>query len=52
MMYIVLAQWLRYARETLHTSVTDPVAASMNFLNEVAGRFPDGDFPGRGPAIR
>jgi (S)-3,5-dihydroxyphenylglycine transaminase len=25
----------------LHTSVTDPVAASMNFLNEVAGRFPD-----------
>jgi len=29
------------AREALHTSVTDPVAASMNFLNEVAGRFPD-----------
>jgi (S)-3,5-dihydroxyphenylglycine transaminase len=28
------------ARETLHTSATDPVAASMNFLNEVAGRFP------------
>jgi (S)-3,5-dihydroxyphenylglycine transaminase len=28
------------ARETLHTSVTDPVAASMNFLNEVASRFP------------
>ena len=28
------------ARNTLHTSVTDPVAASMNFLNEVAGRFP------------
>jgi (S)-3,5-dihydroxyphenylglycine transaminase len=27
-------------RESLHTSVTDPVAASMNFLNEVAGRFP------------
>lgn len=27
-------------REALHTSVTDPVAASMNFLNEVAGRFP------------
>jgi len=27
-------------RETLHTSVTDPVAASMNFLNEVASRFP------------
>src|SRR5690349_20325832 len=29
------------AREALHTSVTDPVAASMNFLNEIAGRFPD-----------
>jgi (S)-3,5-dihydroxyphenylglycine transaminase len=29
------------AREALHTSVTDPVSASMNFLNEVAGRFPD-----------
>jgi len=28
------------ARDTLHTSVTDPVAASMNFLNEVASRFP------------
>jgi (S)-3,5-dihydroxyphenylglycine transaminase len=28
-------------REALHTSVTDPVAASMNFLNEIAGRFPD-----------
>src|SRR5580692_9258248 len=28
------------ARDTLHTSVTDPVAASMNFLNEIAGRFP------------
>jgi len=28
------------AREALHTSVTDPVAASMNFLNEVASRFP------------
>jgi (S)-3,5-dihydroxyphenylglycine transaminase len=27
-------------REALHTSVTDPVAASMNFLNEIAGRFP------------
>jgi (S)-3,5-dihydroxyphenylglycine transaminase len=27
-------------RESLHTSVTDPVAASMNFLNEVASRFP------------
>jgi (S)-3,5-dihydroxyphenylglycine transaminase len=28
------------AREALHPSVTDPVAASMNFLNEVASRFP------------
>ena len=28
------------ARESLHISVTDPVAASMNFLNEVASRFP------------
>jgi (S)-3,5-dihydroxyphenylglycine transaminase len=28
-------------REDLHPSVTDPVSASMNFLNEVAGRFPD-----------
>ena len=28
------------ARNTLHTSVTDPVAASMNFLNEIAERFP------------
>src|ERR1700678_1774666 len=27
-------------REAWHTSVTDPVSASMNFLNEVAGRFP------------
>src|SRR5690349_6815755 len=27
-------------REALHTSVTDPVAASMNFLNEIASRFP------------
>src|SRR5580692_8621148 len=27
-------------REALHTSATDPVAASMNFLNEVASRFP------------
>jgi (S)-3,5-dihydroxyphenylglycine transaminase len=29
------------ARESLHNSVTDPVSASMNFLNEIAGRFPD-----------
>ncbi|MDI1463932.1 PLP-dependent aminotransferase family protein [Catellatospora sp. KI3] len=28
-------------RQRLHVSVTDPVAASMNFLNEVAGRYPD-----------
>jgi (S)-3,5-dihydroxyphenylglycine transaminase len=28
------------ARESLHTSVTDPVSGSMNFLNEVASRFP------------
>ncbi|GAB3825429.1 PLP-dependent aminotransferase family protein [Dactylosporangium cerinum] len=25
----------------MHVSVSDPVSASMNFLNEVAGRFPD-----------
>ncbi|MET7396073.1 PLP-dependent aminotransferase family protein [Dactylosporangium sp. NPDC005572] len=29
------------ARDSLHVSVVDPVSASMNFLNEVAGRFPD-----------
>ncbi len=28
-------------KDTLHRSVSDPVSASMNFLNEVAGRFPD-----------
>lgn len=28
-------------KESLHASVADPVAASMNFLNEIAGRFPD-----------
>ena len=28
-------------REELHVSVTDPVSASMNFLNEIAERFPD-----------
>ena len=27
-------------RESLHASVTDPASASMNFLNEVASRFP------------
>ncbi|MET7426437.1 PLP-dependent aminotransferase family protein [Dactylosporangium sp. NPDC005555] len=29
------------SREALHVSVSDPVSASMNFLNEVASRFPD-----------
>ncbi|WP_432840557.1 PLP-dependent aminotransferase family protein [Dactylosporangium sp. CA-092794] len=29
------------SRGELHVSVVDPVSASMNFLNEVAGRFPD-----------
>jgi (S)-3,5-dihydroxyphenylglycine transaminase len=29
------------AREELHASVHDPEATSMNFLNEVAARFPD-----------
>jgi (S)-3,5-dihydroxyphenylglycine transaminase len=29
------------AKEDLHVSVGDPVAAAMNFLNEVAGRYPD-----------
>jgi (S)-3,5-dihydroxyphenylglycine transaminase len=29
------------AREELHGSVSDPASASMNFLNEVAARFPD-----------
>lgn len=29
------------ARESLHVSVWDPVATSMNFLNEVAGRYPE-----------
>lgn len=28
-------------REALHASVADPVSSSMNFLNEIAGRFPD-----------
>src|SRR5258708_6121747 len=31
---------VQLAREALHESVTDPVAASMNFLNEISGRFP------------
>lgn len=29
------------ARDALHASVADPVSTSMNFLNEVAIRFPD-----------
>ncbi|HJP80539.1 MAG TPA: PLP-dependent aminotransferase family protein [Pseudonocardiaceae bacterium] len=29
------------SRADLHVSVSDPVATSMNFLNEVAGRYPD-----------
>ena len=29
------------AREELHSSLSDPASASMNFLNEVAARFPD-----------
>ncbi|WP_426511620.1 PLP-dependent aminotransferase family protein [Dactylosporangium sp. McL0621] len=29
------------SREQLHTSVIDPVSASMNFLNEIAGRYPE-----------
>ena len=29
------------SRAALHVSVSDPVATSMNFLNEIAGRFPD-----------
>lgn len=28
-------------KHDLHVSVSDPVATSMNFLNEVAGRYPD-----------
>ncbi|MEY9863856.1 (S)-3,5-dihydroxyphenylglycine transaminase [Catenulispora sp. GAS73] len=32
---------MRWRREELHVAVRDPAAASMNFLNEVAARFPD-----------
>ncbi|MEV6525672.1 PLP-dependent aminotransferase family protein [Longispora sp. NPDC051575] len=32
---------MELSREALHVSISDPVSASMNFLNEVAGRFPD-----------
>jgi (S)-3,5-dihydroxyphenylglycine transaminase len=35
---VVTTEW---RREDLHVSVSDPAAASMNFLNEVAARFPD-----------
>jgi len=28
-------------KDSLHRSVTDPASTSMNFLNEVANRFPD-----------
>ncbi len=31
---------MELARDALHVSVSDPVARSMNFLNEIAGRFP------------
>jgi (S)-3,5-dihydroxyphenylglycine transaminase len=31
---------VQLAREALHASVTDPVASSMNFLNEIAERYP------------
>ena len=29
------------AAATLHSSLLDPALESMNFLNEVAGRYPD-----------
>jgi (S)-3,5-dihydroxyphenylglycine transaminase len=29
------------SKQDLHLSVSDPVATSMNFLNEIAGRYPD-----------
>ena len=32
---------MEWRREELHVAVRDPAAASMNFLNEVAARFPD-----------
>ncbi|MEZ0114309.1 (S)-3,5-dihydroxyphenylglycine transaminase [Catenulispora sp. EB89] len=32
---------MQWRREELHVAVRDPAAASMNFLNEVAARFPD-----------
>lgn len=32
---------MQWRREDLHVAVRDPAAASMNFLNEVAARFPD-----------
>jgi hypothetical protein len=39
-------------REALHTPVTDPVAASMNFLNESCQPFSCGYLARGGPAIR
>jgi (S)-3,5-dihydroxyphenylglycine transaminase len=35
------ADMVELKRDELHASVCDPVAASMNFLNEVASRYPD-----------
>jgi (S)-3,5-dihydroxyphenylglycine transaminase len=36
-----MPEMVALSREELHVSVVDPVSASMNFLNEIAGRFPD-----------
>src|SRR5689334_20844628 len=35
------AAMVELRKESLHASVADPVSASMNFLNEIAGRYPD-----------
>lgn len=32
---------LELSRADLHVSISDPAATSMNFLNEIAGRYPD-----------
>jgi (S)-3,5-dihydroxyphenylglycine transaminase len=32
---------MEFKRDDLHASIADPGARTMNFLNEVAGRFPD-----------
>ena len=32
---------MELVKEAMHVSVSDPVASSMNFLNEIAGRYPD-----------